>query len=36
MIDLHLPNFITIALISVLAWLGFEWALTFMGMKGAN
>lgn len=31
MLELNLPNFITISLMSLLAWVGFNWAMAFMG-----
>ena len=31
MVDLHIGNFVTIGLISILSWISFEWAISFMG-----
>lgn len=36
MVDLHLPNFITIGLISILAILGFQYAMGITGFGGNN
>ena len=31
MLDLNIPNFVSVGLISILAWLGFNWAIAFVG-----
>ena len=35
MLDLNIANFITVGLISILAWIGFQWAIAFMGWQKA-
>lgn len=32
MVELNLPNFITIAIIATLGWVGLNWAFSMMGI----